>query len=350
MSSKRRPDERFPRSSDWCGSLTLLVILIVSGGRAAAQTEPAQSPIRDPAVQTLITQGVEFRNKGDDQAALTSFLKAYELSKEARVLAQIALAEQALGHWVDAEDHLIKALQAAEDPWIAKNRAVLEGALGEIQHHVGSLELSGGIPGAEVRLNGTLVGSFPLKGPIRTLAGSVALDVKADGYLPVIRTVIVPSGGLARESVTLVSVQPAASGQTVPQPDRPAEPGNWSTRKKAALALGVGAAGAAAAGTVFYLLYRSRSNDFNHSTDHAGARCTIADPVDNCKTLNDDINRAQILAVVGFAGAGVLLGVGSYLVLTDQPRDHGGIAVGDGKLSFRCLPSVGAALTCAGTF
>ena len=133
-------------------------------------------------------------------------------------------------------------------------------------------------------------------------------------------------------------------------PDRPAEPGNWSTRKKAALALGVGAAGAAAAGTVFYLLYRSRSNDFNHSTDHAGARCTIADPVDNCKTLNDDINRAQILAVVGFAGAGVLLGVGSYLVLTDQPRDHGGIAVGDGKLSFRCLPSVGAALTCAGTF
>jgi hypothetical protein len=353
MSSSLQAHDSFVRRSDSVRALVLLGLLLVSGRRAAAQTEPSAPAPGSSAVQNLINEGIDYRKKGDDQKALTSFLKAYEISREVRALAQIALAEQALGRWVDAEANLTKALQGTKDPWIARNRAALEGALGEIQRHVGSLELSGGIPGAEIRLNGTPAGVFPLSGPIRTLAGSVALEVRADGYLPVIRTVIVPAGGRARELVTLVSVRSAAAATSTSPEGRKTEETSeskaWSTRKKAALGLGVGAIGAAAAGTAFYLLYRSRSDTFQSSSDHAGARCTTADLVDNCKTLYDDIHRAQIFSAVGFAGAGVLLGAATYMFMTDQPRDQGRATGGRGALSLRCLPS-GSALACVGTF
>ena len=54
--------------------------------------------------EALIKHGLELREKHDDEGALAEFQRAYQLSKGGRALAQIALAEQALGRWVDARD------------------------------------------------------------------------------------------------------------------------------------------------------------------------------------------------------------------------------------------------------
>src|SRR5437868_3732788 len=80
-------------------------------------------------VEDLLKKGIELRRNGRDREALAEFQRAAQIGRTPRVTAQIALAEQALGMWVEAESHMREALASAQDPWVAKNRAVLEGAL-----------------------------------------------------------------------------------------------------------------------------------------------------------------------------------------------------------------------------
>jgi len=88
---------------------------------------PPQARAED--VESLIKKGTELRRVHRDREALAEFRKAAAIEETPRVLAQIALAEQALGIWVDAEAHLKKALAAESDAWIRKNAGVLRGAL-----------------------------------------------------------------------------------------------------------------------------------------------------------------------------------------------------------------------------
>src|SRR5262245_7061850 len=87
----------------------LALPLVVMAGRVGAG-QPAD---KGGEVEALIKSGVSLREQGKDEAALREFQRAHELSRAPRALAQIALAEQALGRWIDAEAHLEEALTAA---------------------------------------------------------------------------------------------------------------------------------------------------------------------------------------------------------------------------------------------
>lgn len=125
----------------------------------ALLTVPA--PARAEDADALIKQGVELRRAGKDEAALEQFRRAYDLAPTPRALAQMGLAEQALGRWIDGEAHLTKALEGAQESWIAKYRETLEGSRAEIAKHVGSLAVTGGPDGAELRVDGQPVGTLP---------------------------------------------------------------------------------------------------------------------------------------------------------------------------------------------
>jgi tetratricopeptide (TPR) repeat protein len=152
----------------------------------------------------LIDQGVALREEGRDEEALALFEQAYAQTNAARALAQIALAEQALGRFVEAEAHLADALSHDEDAFIRRNREPLEGALAEIRERVGDLSVVGGVPGAEVIIGGQAVGVLPLDAPVRVVAGSVAVEVRASGYDRFIDTVQVRGGASATVEAELV--------------------------------------------------------------------------------------------------------------------------------------------------
>ncbi|HXU06649.1 MAG TPA: hypothetical protein VN903_37090 [Polyangia bacterium] len=312
-------------------ALSLIVVgvaMLLARGAASAADDEA-----------LIKHGLELREKGDDEAALAEFRRAHELSKSGRALAQVSLAEQALGHWADAEAHLIEAMRHDQEPWVARNMRLFKQALADIQSHLGSLQLSGGTAGAEVAINGAPSGTLPLAAPLRVPAGSVALEVRAPDHLPMLRTVIIPAGGLAREQVVLVPIRSA--GQVTPQvaanerppvhvdtpPPRdvgpaggeivaPASGGGWSARRK--LGAGMAAAGVAslAAGIAFHLIRNSRASDFN------GAGCTygngnVGGPT-GCSSRYEDVQQARNFAIGGYGGAVLLGGVGAFLFFTSD--------------------------------
>ena len=174
-------------------AFVLLAVLV------AAETGHAQRRVE------LIDQGVALREEGRDEEALALFEQAYAQTNAARALAQIALVEQALGRFVEAEAHLADALSHDEDAFIRRNREPLEGALAEIRERVGDLSVVGGVPGAEVIIGGQAVGVLPLDAPVRVVAGSVAVEVRASGYERFIDTVQVRGGGSATVEAELVA-------------------------------------------------------------------------------------------------------------------------------------------------
>jgi len=178
---------------------------------APAQAQPGAT------ANGLIEHGIQLREQGHDDQALIEFRKAYAISPSPRARAQMALAEQALGNWVVADQHLREALAADGDAWIASRKGVLTTAAAAIGRHLGSLEVTGtSRGGARVLLDGLDVGAFPLPRPVRVETGSRLLEVRAPGYYPVVRTLEITAGATSRETINLVANPHGESASNVP--------------------------------------------------------------------------------------------------------------------------------------
>jgi len=163
-------------------------------------------------VEAIVSHGVELRKAGKDREALAEFERAAAIKRTARVVAQIGVAEVALGSWVAAEQHLQEALGHGDDAWIKKNRPALESTLATAGKHLGDLEIWGTPDGAEIAVDGRVVGKLPLAKPVRLTTGLVTVTVQAPGYQPVTRTLQIVSTDLVREHVDL---SPPAAGPKV---------------------------------------------------------------------------------------------------------------------------------------
>lgn len=176
------------------GLAATIVLMGLLPGRARADVAAE--------AETAITAGIELRRQGQDRAALAEFQRAVRLRETPRAIAQMGLAEQALGLWMDANTHVGRALDARDDPWIRKNRATLETARTTIQSHLAQVEVWGAPSGAEVRLDGVLVGTLPsVTAWVGT--GEVSMAVTAPGHAPLTRLVTIPAAGRSREHAQL---------------------------------------------------------------------------------------------------------------------------------------------------
>jgi tetratricopeptide (TPR) repeat protein len=287
-----------------------LAIVVLGAGRAHAA---------DSIEERLIERGVEARKSGDDAEALRLFRQAYELHRGVRAEAQLGLAEQALGRWVDAEAHLTDALASPRDPWIAKNQALLRQSVDRIRQRIGRLEIVGAPTGAEVLVEGHVVGTLPLARPLVVRAGDCRFEVRAPGYVPVTRSVQVGTRELTRESVDLARApepaaaehgwtpELAAAAPAAPPDDASSlmiakqnEPGAPATGRGNKLCVGclvVGGAGLAAAAAGLYFGLRARA---------AGEKNSQPGAMFDQKTY-DIGHRDQTLQYVAYGLGGALL-------------------------------------------
>jgi hypothetical protein len=282
---------------------------------------------------------VELREKGKDEEALAVFKKAHAKTPSPRARAQVALAEQALGMWVAAESDLSVALASESDPWIAKNRAALDGALGVIRRHIGSLEVRGA-DGADVLVDGAPVGVASAGTSFRVEAGRRTIEVRSKGHHPTTRSVEVPAGGVARETITLSAMSSdggsgggaGAPGGTIRVADD--DPG----RGQRLLGWGfIGMGGAfLATGAVGLLIRKNIVDDYNTNCPGLGASqpAGCEDKVESSRTWNT----VSIVALVG----GAVLAVGGVALLLAAPTAPAKSA------SFRTIQCSFAG--CAGSF
>jgi hypothetical protein len=356
MSAGCPADRRLARTRGrWSIAAGAVVVAVVAAlclcGVAMAQTADAGD--------TAIRRGVELRKQGKDAEALEEFKRAYELSKTPRAIAQIGLAEQALGRWADAEAHIEEALLVKADPWIQKSRSALEAALVTIAHHLGSFEVLGGPPGAEVVIEGRPVAKLPMAKPARVVAGDVVVELRHPGYRTISRTVNVTAGESARETISLLRLPgdrdapapspapvraavpglapapatagasggaapaPAPAGLTSVSPPPPSAPTPW--QRTAKWAAGGAAALFIAGGIAGIVLHEQKVSDFDGKTvpGTTTKRCAVESSGvvggDDCTSLANAANNWKIVAIVGFSGGGALAVSALVLHLT-QPR------------------------------
>lgn len=289
----------------------------------------------DADAEAMIAKGVELREKGKDEEALAVFKKAYAKSATPRARAQVALAEQALGMWVAAESDLLGALGAESDPWIAKNRAALEGALGVIRRHVGTLEVRGA-DGAEVLVDGVLLGTASPGASFRVEAGRRTLEIRSKGSHPSTRAIEIPAGGVARETVTLVAVSHDESVGGPPGIVRVREADDDPGRGQRLLGWAfVGTGGALlATGGVGLLIRKGIVDDYNANCPGLGA----AQPA-GCDDKVESARTWLTVSVVSLVAGGVFA-LGGVALMVTAP------SAGRGKTTaIRC--TFGG---CAGTF
>lgn len=185
--------------------LTAALALLVSAPVAIAARRATAAELSE---EDLIKQGIERRKVQDDGGALELFTRAYQLHHSARASAQMALAETALGRWIDAEQHLDQALDAP-DPWTRKNRPALEAVRVNVKKQLGNLQVLGNPNGAEVVIEGEIKGTLPMAKPVRVRIGECRFDVRAKGFAPVSRVVRIAAGELTRETVRLSELRVA---------------------------------------------------------------------------------------------------------------------------------------------
>lgn len=158
------------------------------------------------SADVLLERGANCMEKADYPCALSMFQRAHEAEPSPRTLAQVGLAEQALERWVDAESHLAAALAQSDNRWLEKRRGVLEDSLERIRARLADLSVTGSPRGAEVVVDGEVVGILPLRRPLRVVAGQHRIAVRSPSFLSAERTKEIMPGAQAVESFELAAV------------------------------------------------------------------------------------------------------------------------------------------------
>ena len=299
----------------------------------------------------LLRQGVERRRQNDDLGALRLFERAYERDKTPRALAQVGLAEQALGRWVVALQHLREALGFQSDEWIIKNRAAIIEAEDRLKDHIGWIDILGGSSGSDVRLDGVLRGKLPLANRLASTTGVVAIELSDARGLRVQRTTTVRARETTRESFEVTAAvatndQPSVvdsprrvdsptnpspagegkdsvngssdAGATSDGPKRQMDSGQSSLRLPIVITTSALSLGALAVGVVEHLAWQKKANSFagmsscdGNLSDKGGA---------GCMSLFNEGRHNKDLAILGYVTSGVLAVSSAILfVVLDHP-------------------------------
>lgn len=319
-------------------------------GILRAQTAcPAQA-----RADALEEEGQTERRAHRDAEALGRFEQSWALCHGARAMVRRGLAEWALGRWLDAEAHIVEGLTHRDDPWVAANHeTITRDNLPAVRAHLGSIELSGAEGRGEVWVGTRRVSDWPMTGPVRVLAGESVVIVRAAGFEAWRRVVTVPPGGLARESVDLVGVEPArpttepAPTPPVTPPGRPPvveppPPGRgglvrglaWASSGLAVVAGGV------ALGTG--LVYRGAVGDFEAASCESPVDATTQQ---RCRGIADRRDTMGAAAVVGGVAAGVFAAAAVVLWVTSAT---GGSSRGRAEVG--CAPVPGWGGVCSVRF
>jgi hypothetical protein len=272
-------------------------LLFGAGWLLAGALATTSAPAQAPDSERLIQLGVELRRVGNDEEALKLFTKAAAMEPSPRAQAQIGLALQALGRWIDAERALADALARADDPWVVRYRDLLESALSSVQGHLAWIDVRANASAGEVWVGGRRAAELPLREPLRVAAGRVVLEVQAPGYVASRRETDVESNAHGREDFVLEPIAPVA--------ERPAgHTAAW---------IAAGAAGALLAGAIVATVVRENNaaiyNDDSRCFQGAVSR------YQQCGSYRDTSATAQTLAIIGYSGAGVAAIASAVLVL-----------------------------------
>jgi hypothetical protein len=310
-----------------------------AGATARSQPPPALASDADSAkADALFHEGNAFYKQTKYAEAKERFEAALRLKKAHDIAANLGYSEMKLGLDRDAAEHLAFAVKTWPPTGKADKRRYAEDRFQETKQKVETLTIKVNVAGAQVLVDGKVVGVAPLEGPVFVDVGSRTVEARHEGYQDAKQTVPAKKGGedtvtlaLAQLAPPSATVTPSASAvplataapstsAVVPPPPPPTSPPDYGARNTVVVGgLALGGLGLAA-GIAGAVVSSSKSSDAASklgALTQAGGPNACANPAAQaqCNALDSSYrgsSSAKNVAIVGFVGAGV--GVGGALL------------------------------------
>lgn len=336
------------RKVRWITTASLLFVLVPASAAGQPQSSPPAQKNANPSASDIAEArrryelGVRFYDDGNFEAARIEFERAYASAPSYRILYNIALAYRSLNNYVDALKAFERYLVDARNEIAPERRASVEKDIVELKARIGRVRVTADVPGAEILIDGIVVGKAPLSAPVAVNPGLRRISAQAEGYAAASRTVTV---GSSEELSTNLHLEKISSTTTIIMSDK-SNP--WALPT----VLGWSATGAAAIGAgVFGVLSLRAKSDQTDKLEQIGA----GDPAANRGELDDARKKTQTLAGVTDAlviTTAVFAGASIYFTLKmsghrSEEAEAGKSSAGLRSLRFHVGP--GAAFA-SGTF
>ncbi len=170
-------------------ALVLAQLMVTS--LAAAQQRPSRH-LGDEA-RRRFRHAVELTDEGTYPAAMTEFLRVYELTRNPALLFNVAATDEAMGDFAEALDALERFEATAPAALLTERRAELEAHRGRLRARTGVLTVAVAHEGLAVTVDGLERPLDALRAGLRVNAGPRRVAMSAPGFHPRERVVQVAS-------------------------------------------------------------------------------------------------------------------------------------------------------------
>jgi len=159
-----------------------VVVVLASSIATFEQVARAEQAVAMAEARQLFERGVELFSEENYPAALVAFQSSYELRESPVVLFNIAMCQRAIFRFPDAIDSFREYLRRWGEDVGRERRDEVEELVGEMNAQLLLLTVNVSVTGAEVLLDGELVGSAPLSEPLRLGPGEHVVEARAPGH------------------------------------------------------------------------------------------------------------------------------------------------------------------------
>lgn len=198
------------RKRSWAAAWGIVACgMIVCDADAWAQAPPAASPPASAQADAAAKQaeqrydaGIAFVKSDKWAEAREEFRKAYAASAQLKYLAALIKAEIATGQDANAATHL-EALLARRGELDPNTLAEAEAKLSELRKKIGAATITVNVEGAEVLVDGVVVGRSPVSGEVFVNSGRRMFQARKAGFVTAEQPVDVTPGSAPRVALGL---------------------------------------------------------------------------------------------------------------------------------------------------
>jgi hypothetical protein len=176
---------------------------------AIAQTSGTRAPrplaesLHGPAKEAYTSARFLYQ-RGDFTGAEAKYRQAYDLSKDARLVFNMAACEKELHHYARMQSLLVRYENEATPEMLAEDKSGVDSALAALKNLVGTVTITANVAGAEVMVDEEPAGTTPLAGPVVLDLGRHKITLRKAGFDAVTDAIDVQGGSAMTEAVTLV--------------------------------------------------------------------------------------------------------------------------------------------------
>ena len=294
---------------------------------AAAQANDAEAQSAETQYRAHIQRALQEYGLGHWSEARAFFVRAHEITPNARTLRGMGLASYEMRDYVAAIRYLQEARSDQRQPLSDTMRTEAERQIEEAQSFIAHCILSVEPPDASIKIDGEPA-NVDADGTLMINPGDRELSLEADGYEPVKRTLTVNGGDRPKLHYALRRIEPTPlavtrnsslppSAAVSSSTERADAPGFFSLTplKVVGLALAGGAVVAAGVGTGFSIAALNDRSASNRDCDATGCGPSGLEHRERA------LSRADV-ATVSFASAGALLLAGALTFVLAPNRER----------------------------